>query len=171
MLKPNSLRKAIVASFPGLGKKPDDLTIFMRKGRIVSRDGPHFGFQYRYTVLVELLDFADDPDVLFVTILLWARRHQPDLLQKMDDGAGFRFDADRLSPTSVDIVIELELDESVATTARPGGGLNLVHVTEPQGEDAWNAVLDQDLGRPLLQEIWLGDQRIVPDPAAGDDDG
>jgi hypothetical protein len=149
MLKPDSLRKAIVAAIPDLRKKPDDLAIYVRKGQIVSRDGPALGFQYRYTVLVELMDFAGNPDALFVAILLWVRRYQPDLVQKMDDRAGFRFDADRLSPTAVDIVVELDLDESVATAPRQGGGVDLVHVLE----------------RPPLNEIWLGDRRLVPDPA------
>lgn len=170
MRKPESLRAAITAAIPDLKKKPDDLAIFVRKGRIVSRAGPSFGFQYRYTLLVELLDFAGDPDAVMVAILLWIRRHQPDLLQDQGERSGFRFDADRLGPKAVDIVIELELDESVATTPREGGGLDLVHIGVPKSEDVFNALLDpeSDIGRPLLKQIWLNNQRIIPGPA--DDD-
>ncbi len=169
MQKLDSLRRAIVAALPDLKKKPDNLAIYARKGRIVSRDGPALGFQYRYTALVELLDFAGDPDALFIAIVLWIRRHQPDLVQKLDDRAGFRFDADRLSPKAVDIVVELDLDESVATAPRQGGGLDLVHVVDPAGEDVWNAVLDDAIGRPPLAEIWLGDRRLLPDDATDPD--
>lgn len=171
MKKPASLRAAIIAALPDLRAKPDDLRIYMRKGRIISRDGPALGFQYRYTVVIELIDFAGDPDSLFVAVLLWARRNQPDLIQAHGEKAGFRFDADPLSPTAVDIVIEIELDESVATRPRDEGGLELVHIDEPKREDVFNPILDDDasLGRPLLQQIWLGDQLIVT-TSTGDDD-
>jgi len=168
MLKLDSLRKAIVAAIPDLRANPGQLEIFARKGRIVSRAGPALGFQYRYTALVELLDFNGDPDALMVAIMLWARRNQPDLLQAQDERSGFRFDADRLSPTSVDIVVELELDESVATRPRQGGGLDLVHIAEPSAEDVFNPELDDGLGRPPLAQIWLGDILLIPDPAADD---
>ncbi|MFZ5705738.1 MAG: phage tail protein [Pseudomonadota bacterium] len=168
MLKPNSLRKAIVAALPDLRDKPDDLRLFVRKGRVLSKDGPGLGFEYRYTLLVELLDYAGDPDTVFAAILLWARRNQVDLLQGNSDRAGIRFDADQLSATAVDIVAELELSENVATRPRQAGGLELVHVEEPAPEDIYNPELLADLGRPPLTEIYAGSVRLVPGP---DDDG
>lgn len=166
MLKPASLRKAIVDALPDLRKKPDDLRIFVRKGRIISRAGPALGFQYRFTLMVELLEFAGNPDTLMAAVVLWLRRHQPDLIQSQGDRSGFRFDVDQLSPTVIDVVIEMDLDESVTTTPREGGGWDLVHIAEPKTEDVFNPMLDEDLGRPLLTEIYLGGLRLVPDPAS-----
>jgi hypothetical protein len=79
MKKPESLKALLLASVPGLADKPENLSMFIDKGRIAARLTGSLSFEYRYTVNVVVQDFAGDVDALFVPLLFLMRR-APDLV-------------------------------------------------------------------------------------------
>lgn len=50
MIKPESLRAALVAALPVLASNPDALKMWVDRGSIRAISGPAHAFQYRYTL-------------------------------------------------------------------------------------------------------------------------
>jgi hypothetical protein len=84
MIKPASLRAAIVAAVPDLAANPDKLQVFVDAGNLVATNTKTLSFEYRYTINLILLDFAGDEDTIMMALLIWVRRHQSDLLDNAD---------------------------------------------------------------------------------------
>jgi hypothetical protein len=137
MLKPDSLRAALVAAVPELAKDPERLKIFVDKGRIASRMGyapahPQLSFEYRYRLSILIMDFAGHPDGIIIAMLAWLHVHQPDILQNQARSKeAIVFEADILDDSKVDLSIELELTEAVKVEQRAEGGFEATHVAEP----------------------------------------
>lgn len=97
MIKPASLRAAIVAAIPSLAADPDKLTVFIDTGSIAATGAKSLSFEYRYTCNVILLDFAGDSDDLFIAIVGWVRQYQNDLVDNPDERAnGITYEVDIL---------------------------------------------------------------------------
>lgn len=145
MFKPNSLRAALTAALPDLDRNPDRIAIFIDKGAVVARMSPapahpQPGFEYRYTLNVLLTDLPGDaPDVAMVAVMLWLHEHQPDLLQNHADDT-LAFEAEVIDGTTIDLVIRLQLSESVRAAPREGGGFDLVHQAEPPAIEEFEGV-------------------------------
>ena len=154
MKKPESLKALLLASVPGLKDKPENLSMFIDKGRIAARLSGSLSFEYRYTVNVVVQDYAGDVDALFVPLLAWVAEQQPDLLER-DQQEPFSFESEILDGDLADISIDLELTERVKV-ARTDEGLVVTHFDEPSRADAFD-----DVGAPPL---WAG---ILDDVTAG----
>lgn len=164
MIKPDSLRTALVAALPEFSRDPQRLRIFIDKGRLVSRLTPDdhlnaLGYEWRYRIRIELHDLTSSPDAIAVPLLLWLRQHQPErLLEFAREDTALGFAADIIDATTWDVVFDFELNEAVSLVPREGGGWDVTHLDEP--------VLDElaPLGAAAvpLTAIWLGDQQIVP---------
>lgn len=158
MQKPDSLRQALTAVVPAIATNPDRLKIFIDKGAVAARHGAGLGFQYRYKLTGELLDFpASAPEAVFFALVLWLREHQPDLLQNHERGSSaITFDAELVDATSIDLIFEIELTEAIGATPRQGGGHDLVHLPEPQ-----IPTFDPDPPGVVLQKLYWHDELIL----------
>lgn len=135
MIKPASLRAALVGACPELARDPARLQVFVDRGRLVSRRTPNLGFEYRYTMRLFFEAFTGSPDDLMVPIVLWLREHQPDLFLRFDQDEAVQFSADILDDQSWDVAVTFELTEAVRVKPRPCGGWEVIHLTEPSPDD------------------------------------
>lgn len=137
MKKPDSLRAAIVARFPDLETDPDKLAVYIDRGRIAARGAPARGFEWRYRLNMLLMDFRGDPDDVMAVIVDWISINQVDLLQNHQNGnEAIAFDADIIDAETIDLSIQLELDEAVQFAA----GGEATHADYPQLVDAIEGV-------------------------------
>lgn len=116
MNKLASLRTYLCATIPALQTDPQQLKLFVESGRMVARGGS-LSFEYRFTLRLILLDFAGSLDLLAVPLMAWLTLYQPDLfLNKETAAKAVRFEAEPLAHDKTDIVVELDLTESVIVT-------------------------------------------------------
>ena len=156
MQKPDSLRAAIAAVIPEIARDPAQLKLWVDKGRIRAPMTPNRDFAMAITLTLELIDFAGHPSIVFLAINDWLRVNQPELLAA--GAPGYSFDSAIIDDKTIDLIIELELSESVRLTDREGGGWNLEHVAEP--------VLfpeDEPIATPpsLLKQIYWKEELLV----------
>ena len=161
MIKPGTLRTALVAALPEFQTDADRLRIYIDSGRVVSRLTPGLGYEYRYRLRIFVEAFTGAADAIMVPLLLWLRVNQPDLFLKFGrDDEALIFEADILDQSSWDIAISFELTEAVQLIARPdGSGWDITHLPEPQPMDM--SLTDEGI---LLQSIFWRDERILPGP-------
>lgn len=154
MKKAGSLKELLLASVPALHNDPARLALFVDKGSVASVRSGSLSFELAYTLTIWVEAFAGDLDTLFVPILAWISKHQPDLIAR-PDGKPFTFESELLDGDSADITIDIELTERVLVERRTNGKLRTVHRDdEPQdamfGEDAgptgWRGILDDVTG-------------------------
>jgi hypothetical protein len=133
MIKPASLRTALVAAIPSLEAEPDKLAVFIDQGSIVATGTRSLSFEYRYTAHALVMDFAGDADEVFVALIEWARENQSDLVTIPNEREhGITFEVDILNHATADLSIKLELTESVAVTTGPDGNRVIEHVDDTQ---------------------------------------
>lgn len=141
MLKPESLRRHLEASVPWVARHPDRVLTFIDEGDVFSTLAGGVSFEYRYTLNLILTDFEGHADTLVVPILLWLRRHQPEMLQNPDlMRAGFTFEADILTHQTMDLSIKLQLTERVVVST-VDGQMRATHADEPP-LDPYEGVVD-----------------------------
>lgn len=141
MYKPASLRQHLAAQVPALQRDPDQLSILVRSGHIVSAGESSLGFEYQYTLQLVVLDYGAHADALMVPMLVWLRTHQPEYFENPDlRDKGFRFDAEFNGSTTIDLLIELDLTERVQVTPKENeaGAFTIEHLGEPQDRWAYN---------------------------------
>ena len=135
MMKATSLREALTAAVPHLAAHPDALHVFVDEGNVVGTGAQTLGFEYRYTLTLIATDYPHSSDTIVVPVLAWLRTNQPDTFtnpDKRDDG--FKFEAEILNHTTVDISIKLKLTERV-TVKVEGAGYQVEHHPEPVNVD------------------------------------
>lgn len=154
MKKAASLKELLLASVPALERDPARLALFVDKGSVASVRSGSLSFEMAYTLTIWVEAFAGDLDTLFVPILAWISKHQPDLIARAD-GKPFGFESELLDGDSADITIDIELTERVLVERRDNGKLRTIHRDdEPQvpmfGEEAgptgWRLILDDMAG-------------------------
>ncbi len=163
MIKPGLLRTALEAALPEFLTDRDRLSIFVDKGRVVSRRTPGLAYEYRYMVSLFFEEFTGLPDAIMVPLLLWVRTHQPDLMLRFErEDQAITFKADILDQSSWDILISFELTEAVMLVARgDGSGWDVTHLPEPSPDDPSITGVEPP---PPLGAIWLGDAQLLPGP-------
>lgn len=142
MIKPDTLRAAIVAAVPDLRKNPDKFLVFIDEGKVSARNTESLSFEYQYQCNLILLDFAGDVSAVMLAVLTWAKTNQPDLLdnpKKRENGISF--DADRLNNKTVDLAIKLDLSEDVKVTVDAQGKRTITHQAEPRPEWLYSGTL------------------------------
>jgi hypothetical protein len=131
MNKPASLRTALVAAIPSLEVEPDKLAVFIDQGSIVATGTRSLSFEYRYTAHALVMDFAGDADDVFVALIEWARKNQPELVTDPDEREhGITFEVDILNHATADLSIKLALTEGVAVTTGPDGNRVIEHIDD-----------------------------------------
>ncbi|MFM0699526.1 phage tail protein [Paraburkholderia sediminicola] len=136
MIKPASLRAALVAAIPSLATDPERLTVFIDAGHIAGTGTRTPSFEYRYTAHALVMDFAGEADHVFIAIVEWARANQPDLVTNADQReSGITFEADILNNQTVDLSIKLQLTESVVVSTDASGKRTIRHIDD--SADHW----------------------------------
>lgn len=135
MLKPDSLRRALYKSVPGLRDNPDMLHLFADNGKIAATLARSLSFEKQYTLNLVVTDFTGELDLLFVPIMAWLRVNQPDIMTT-DEGIkkGFTFNIDLNSNSSIDISINLLLTERTVVR-QEGDALHVETFPEPLQDD------------------------------------
>lgn len=129
MIKPKSLRAAIVALQPDLGRDPDKLVMWVEQGSIRSNSTPALGFAYRYRLNIMLVEFAGAPSIIMLAVTNWLRENQPERVVPGQEA--FAFEVDMIDSKTVDLQLQIQLDENVLVNAREDGGFDLQHLPEP----------------------------------------
>ncbi|KWC22756.1 phage tail protein [Burkholderia ubonensis] len=133
MIKPASLRRALVAAIPSLETEPDKLAVFIDEGSIAATGTLSLSFEYRYTLHALVMDFAGDSDTVFVALVEWVRANQPDLVTNPREREhGITFEVDVLNNETADLSIKLLLTESVVVSTGPDGKRVITHVDDSQ---------------------------------------
>lgn len=132
MLKLDILREHLNAAIPWVRSNPDNLETRIRKGNIVASGRPGASFEYRYHIDVLAMDFPDDIDMLTLTIMTWARDHQPDLIFNPDKRVReISFDADILDNGNVDVLFSFPVSEAITVTLDNAGHVVFTPHDEP----------------------------------------
>ena len=112
MLKPSSLRDQLTAAVPWFAENPENLTLFINAGRIITTGTGTLSFEYAYTLQVVALGYAGHADALVVPMLEWISRNQPELLDNPDKrDKALRFNVEFLTDITTDIGFEIDLTE------------------------------------------------------------
>lgn len=132
MIKPASLRAAIVKALPDLAANPDKFLVFVDAGGLAARKTSTLSFDYRYTLNLVLLDFAGDADAVFIAVLEWVETNQRELLTVSEkQQKGIEFIVDQMNNATCDLSITLELTESVLVQTDEAGKRTVTHLPEP----------------------------------------
>lgn len=135
MNKPASLRAALTEALDPrhhIRRNPDRLLMTITGLRTLATGAPGHGFEYDYTLEIDLLDFAGDPTEVTVPLLLWVSRYQHQMLATADATTkGMNLTALMLDGGKVDIHIALKLTEHVRYVPREDGGHDVVYRDEP----------------------------------------
>ena len=130
MIKPDSLRQALVAAIPSLGTEPGALTVLVEQGSIATTGTLTPSFEYRYTAHVLATNFSGDTDPVFVAVVEWVRKNQPDLVTNPAARASITFEVGVRDPATADLSIRLALTESVNVATGPDGRHVITHVDD-----------------------------------------
>lgn len=134
MYKPDSLRAHLSAALPELHRDPHRMLMFITGGTLKSTASGSLSWRYDYTLRVLITDWAGHTDAVAAPLLVWVQEHQWDLLSNNDKDS-IRFEAEYLNPSSMDLLIELDLSETVLVRERTStpGALELTHKKEMPG--------------------------------------
>lgn len=148
MQKPESLRKLLLATVPGLGQNPERLALFIDKGEIHGAHGRSLSFEYRFTLNLVIESYAGDMDALMVPVLAWISENQHELIGG-PDAQPFRFEAELLDDESRDISIFIDLREAVMVVPREGGGFGVkpAPIISPASRNRFDGV-------PSCTKLW-----------------
>lgn len=141
MRKASDLRRWLMACVPALKSDPDKLQIYLDAGTIATRAGADLSFEYRFTLSVLICDYAGEADEIVVPLLAWIEREQPDLLRRSGSDEAFRFEAEILDASRVDLLFAIEVSEPVLAK-RKDDGFEVTHPPTPRLEGVLAPGLD-----------------------------
>jgi hypothetical protein len=167
MKKHESLRAAILAANPALVTDPDQLAVFIDKGKLAARYGEKVSFEYRYRCVIIVTNFSGNPAQILFPALLWVRDNQAETLLNHDAGdQALTFDVVVLGEKLFDLEIQLDLTEAVDAVPQPGG-YELVYRPEPPIDAAFAGMV----APPLLGEIWAHGELLCSRPGEPSEPG
>jgi hypothetical protein len=164
MRKADSLRQHLTQWLPDLKAHPDRLAVYLESGQVRTRLSKTPSFGYAYTLKIGLWDFAGSADSVIVPLLAWIEREQPQLLRKADSQP-FTFEAELLDSGAYDLLISIDLGETVLVIPRAdGSGYDVQHPPEPDFTDAFAGANPP----PLLWQLFAATDLLLEsqDPAA-----
>ncbi|MEB0138000.1 MULTISPECIES: phage tail protein [unclassified Undibacterium] len=154
MYKPASLRDYLTQAHPDLAHNPDKLLVFADQGNLLASATGSLSFEYCYRLNVIITDYGGDPDALMLPLLIWVGVHQRDLLANPEARKnGIAFEVDFNHHQSIDIAINLDLNERVIVQHQEDGKLRISHPAEPQATPQYSQTFwAQQPGSDLLAE-------------------
>lgn len=129
MIKPASLRAATVALHPDLQRDTDKLVMWVDQGSIRSNSPEALGFAYRYRLNVMLVGFAGAQSIIMLAVTNWLRENQPERVVPAQEA--FAIEVDMIDSKTVDLQVQIQLDENVLVSRRDDGRIDLQHLPEP----------------------------------------
>ena len=139
MRKLASLRTAILAADPAFRDNPEKLSFAASNGRVVAGGAEGKGGDYHYKITAIAQDFAGDFDVVAFAVLQWIRAEMPGVLLNPETADKvFRFEVEVLTSELVDLLIEVDVVESMTTD----DGVTFDHPLE-QPVDSFERLLSQ----------------------------
>ena len=158
MIKPAAIRAMLTAYLPELARDPERLRMWIDKGRVRTRQTESFSFELEYRLNIVVIDWTDEPVIIFALLNEWLRRYQPDAVASQA-ASGYTFEADIATNTAMDLSIDLDLSEPVRRVPKDDGeGYNLQVVEEPESFPDEFATVPP----VLLKEIFWKGERLVP---------
>lgn len=146
MLKPNLLRQIIVEQIPFFKQDPDLLEVYVIEGGVQATGTQSASYLNEYQIQVLAMDYTGELSELSLAILMFARKHQPDLLFSPDKRAnGIRYKADILDNEKIDVLFTIQASERVIVK-KENGKITQTHITEPTPAlpmPAWDIVIDE----------------------------
>lgn len=142
MDKLNSLRQHLINNVPAIKRSPENLHVFAEDGHIHYTPGRDSHFSYHFKAVVIVTELALHADAVFVPLIVWCKHNQTDLGRD-----AIKFLADPLDGNSIDLRIEIPLDERVLVT-EVSGGYSTEHPAEPVPE--YNQELPTLLGELIF---------------------
>lgn len=114
MIKPGSLRTALLQHLPDIANDPQKLLIFAERGRVIATGAAGDSWEYAYQLTVIVQDYAGDMNALTATVLRWLAETQPDLLLSPEAMRNaVRFEAELMTNELVDVQFQLDVTEAV----------------------------------------------------------
>lgn len=161
MLKLNSLKALLMQCLPAdLARDPKRLVVLAEGGTVVTTGTASLSFEWRYTARVIVLDYAGHADALIVPIIAWMKRNQS---EQMDNPAtrdnAIQFRIEPVTPTTMDVAIELQLTERAIVKPDPTAPPDAPHrlrVEHPEEPCHISTVCV-----PEHWELWLRDERML----------
>ncbi|EMB4111291.1 phage tail protein [Serratia nevei] len=142
MLKPQQLRAELTSCLPWLQRSPESLKVRVLQGSVAATLATSLSHEYRYTLNLLFLDYADDLDLIMVPIQAWLRENQPDIMATEEKRrTGCTFETDFNNDGSYDFSVSLQLTERVLVKEQGDGALHVEHLPEPP--------LPEDVTRPM----------------------
>ena len=135
MKKIQQLREHLIAQISHFQTNPDGFTIRADTGVPICSMGNNLSIEYRYTVQILFLDYADDIDSIMIPLMLWLSTHQSELLvDPVKAKTAITFEIDVIDNSKCDIMIRLPLTERHIAQKNQDGSLNITVPDEPQYE-------------------------------------
>lgn len=116
MRKLETFRAAFLGASPRLAENPQNVSIAVERGRVVSTGVPALGAEYHYQITAIAQDFAGDFDAVAHAVLQWARQELPGMLMNPEKRDTFiRFEVERISNELIDLMVEVDVVEPMTT--------------------------------------------------------
>jgi len=155
--KLESLRVHVLSIQTELNIDPHDLETRAERGTVYSHaSGTNQHFELRYRAEMLVMNYSGDPDRLWFWVLQWLKVNQPDHAPD-----ALSFNADRLNDQSSDVLISVDLTETIKVEKAPDG-IRLHHCGEPDIEpellpaNPWSLHIDHR-GESTKVTEWLQD--------------
>lgn len=162
MRKIADLRAFLTAALPFLKREPERLQLYAEEGATSCTLGGGLSFQLGYKITGQLWDFAGHPDSVFVPLLEWIGRNQPELLASFKTNPEvITWRAEVLDADKVDFEFSFNVTERCRVVKRPNGqGADVEHLPEPHQVD------QLDVRR---WSLWVAGDKVAEwDAPAGD---
>lgn len=133
MRKLESLKTHMMAALAHRGARdnPADLHFAIPSGSLIAQGRAGLAFEYRYTLVMGVLDCAYSIDEITIPLMLWVARWQPELLSLTAGAGGVDWEVELLDEGKADIMVRIPITETLSLTPREGGGYDLVRREEP----------------------------------------
>lgn len=166
MKKVDGIRRLLLQWVPQLADNPENLQLFVEKGRIASTPTASLSFVYRYTLNIVVQDFAGDVSSILLPLLAWVQEQQPELLRR-ENNEPFSFEREILDGDLSDVSITIDLTERVLVRPGEEGGYALDYLEERRDFDAFEGVCGATLWQLFVRHQGGPEQLIAEtdDPA------
>lgn len=134
MMKPASLRDALLKAVPAVAANPDMLTVSVTGGTVVTTAATSLSYEKQYPLILRLEGFKEDINTLLVPVIAWLRDNQPDIMTRGEEQkSGFSWRAESSEEGGQNLTLTLQLTERTLVT-ETDGALYATDLPEPLPE-------------------------------------